>query len=495
MFPSKEFDEELSSRISVEEFETWFHGACFFYEAPDVVRVVVPGRFQRMWIERHFEEPLREAILVAFRIEATVVLEAREGADLPPSFVALGGSAGAESNRDAGPSGVEDLAGPGSIDAAPKADLGSPTCQDHCFDGFAVGSSNRMAYAAALSVSESPGNPYNPLIIYGASGLGKSHLLQSCHLKLRVDGGLEVLYLTGEAFINLCKTHVGDDSRSLRDRLRDYEALVVDGVQWIACDETFQEIFALIVHDFCDDGRQLVLSCDVAPWEIPELTPRLASRLKTGLVTRLDPLSFELKVDILQKKAALRGLKLSDEIAETLGRGVGDNPRLVEGLINQLVSMVQSQESGGALSPETTHAGPGPSAATPAEDLTRVSANPGGDHTNILDGLPALGKLLRAESPGKRLEIGHIHKAVASYYGIRRAEILSSSRKNSLVLARQVAMYLCRQLTQHSLGEIGQYFGGRDHATVIYAVKKITRMTTDDAVVGKDLERISKSLV
>ena len=491
LFPSKEFDAELSSRILAAEYETWFHGARFSYEAPNVVRIVVPGRFQCMWIERHFAQALAEAVQAAFSIDATLHFECGDGASGSHPVVETETSRQLDiTDLDIAAS-TETSAGNPSVDVG-AVELGSPTRPDLSFDRFVVGSSNRMAHAATLSVTERPGHPYNPLVIYGSSGLGKSHLLQACHQKLRSDGGHRTLYLTGEAFVNLCKVHVGNDSASLRERLREYDVIAIDGLQWIALDESFQEVLALVVQDACEDGRQLVVSVDRAPWELPGLTARLASRLKTGLVTGIDPLTFDLKVELLQKKAALQGLKLSDEIAETLARGVGENPCFVEGLIKQLVGMVQSQEGTVPRKPTPSRAhGDG---VQTAENAGAPSGAGAQNAPHVLDGMPALSLLLQAETPARRLEICDIHKAVANYYSLRRADILSSSRKNSLVLARQVAMYLCRHLTQHSFGEIGSYFGGRDHATVIYAVKKITRLTHEDAQVGQDLERISQSL-
>jgi len=538
LFPSPEFDENFSNRMSQNEYDTWFQDVEFEFDAPNLVTLTVATPFHQDWIESQYANLLLESIEEVFDFQPSLRFvcpteaenEDRGTGDTPVASEHptkdTSGSGGLPAIH--GASGAVPGANVGSIDlgepesavvrdrATGSVTLCSPTSPVLTFETFVEGPSNRVAYAAARSVSESRDessgtstppkqNPYNPLLIYGASGLGKTHLLQSCYHEFGRGGGRQALYITGESFLNLCKEVASDavaspsshkSTASVRQTLSSFHALIVDGVHLLARDVHFQDALCAVLDDFCADDKPVVLSLDVPPWEVPGLKDRLASRMKTGLVARLDPLPFEHKVELLQNKAAQAGLTLVAGVAETLARGLGDNPCLVEGLVRQLVSMYGLQDRGSGV------AGDLDSAIGMATEGCLQTQPPGGSTTpgiTSVSGPPytilkRAGGLPTSQLPSRRLEMCDIHRVVATYYSVRRADIVSSSRKNALVRARQVAMYLTRVLTQHSFGEIGSYFGGRDHATVIHAVKKIGRLTESDQVVTQDLKNISRAL-
>lgn len=320
----------------------------------------------------------------------------------------------------------------------PKLPL-APLNPDHTFEQFVVGPSNRLAHAACRAVCTQPGIPYNPLFIHGGSGMGKTHLLQALAAELgRGSPPLNVIYLSCETFVNELVRAIEKGTRiEFRDAIRAADAIVLDDVQFIADRPSSQEELFHTFNALHQFRRQIVLSADSPPAEIPKLEERLVSRFTWGLVTSLDPPDRETRHAILQKKARLRGAEIPDEVLDFIAEQVRSNIRVLEGALTKLV--YETMVGGRPLTVET------------AADVI-------GHYQG---------------SSTKPLQVSEILDAVAKYYNVRLPDLIGRKRARSQSFPRQVGMYLARRLTPLSLEEIGGYFGGRDHSTVLHAEKVV----------------------
>ncbi len=317
---------------------------------------------------------------------------------------------------------------------------------DYTFDNFVVGPSNRLAHASCVAVSQSPGNTYNPLFIYGNSGLGKTHLLHAvCHAMIPGNGGRAIAFLSCEEFVNgFIRAIEQGNLAGFQDQFRMVEALVIDDVQFLSDREQSQEEFFHTFNALYNNGRQIILSGDSSPADIPALEERLISRFSWGLVARIDPPSHDTRVAIVKKKANLRGLAVSDEIAEYIARKVRANIRELEGALTTLHAMALTKGTEISM------------------DLARSSL---GDEF---------------ESSVRNISITDIIEVVTRHFDVRLADLQSKKRSQSITVPRQICMYLARSLTRHSLEEIGGHLGGRDHTTVMHACSKISQAERDD---------------
>lgn len=340
----------------------------------------------------------------------------------------------------------DDLPMPGDNGQAKPAPQSIETPQslainpDHDFDAFIVGPSNRYAHAAAKAVSDSPGEAYNPLFIHGKVGLGKTHLLQAICLNIKQKTpGAKIHYLSCESFVN----HFTDSIRAglmshFRHWFRDVDVLLIDDIHLLAARVRSQDEFFHTFNTLYQAKKQLVLSSDAPPENIPDLEERLISRFKWGLVTHIEPPDYETRVMIVQAKAQQRGLKLSSDVACLVADRVNTNIRELEGDVTKL-QIFASLEKIETITPEMV--------------------------------LTALGKDNPAATSGPT--IGVIADGVTEFYGIRLTDLQSKKRHRSITQPRQLCMYLARHHTRHSLEEIGHYFGGRDHTTVMHAIKAV----------------------
>lgn len=312
---------------------------------------------------------------------------------------------------------------------------------DYTFDQFVVGPSNRLAHAACRAVVNKPGTLYNPLFLHGHSGLGKSHLLQAtCADILRAMPRAEVTYLSCEAFINdLVRALEAGMLQAFREEARRCDVLVLDDVQFLAERESPQEELFHTFNALYQSRRQIILSADLPPAEIPTLEDRLISRFNWGVVAQIDPPDRETRQAILQKKARLRGIELPADVIDLLVERCETNIRLLEGAISKLI--VHAQASDGA--PITL-------------DVAR----------ELISTLTGTAR--------KSIQINDILEAVSQHFKVKLSEIVGRKRTKSIVQPRQVGMYLARKLTTMSLEEIGAHFGGRDHATVLHADRCVT---------------------
>src|SRR5687768_5190968 len=331
---------------------------------------------------------------------------------------------------------------------------------DYVFDNFVTGPDNRLAHAASVAVAEQPGHAYNPLFIHGGVGLGKTHLLQAvCQKLLGKHDDARILYLSCDSFINQFITAVETgDMAQFRNRYRHVDMIVIDDIHFLAGRDRTQEEFFHTFNTLYQQHKQIILSADAAPSEIPELEERLVSRFNWGLVARIEKPCYETRVAILQKKSRMRGLTLPEDVICYIAGKIDNNTRELEGAITKLQGLGMLQD--GRIDIELAKA--------------------------------ALGETETPEQ--KRITIQQIFDAVTKYYNVRPADLQSKKRHKSIAFPRQVCMFLARRHTRYSLEEIGGYFGGRDHTTVLHAVRTIDQDCKDDREVAKQLTHIESQL-
>ncbi|MBN1392471.1 MAG: chromosomal replication initiator protein DnaA [Sedimentisphaerales bacterium] len=328
---------------------------------------------------------------------------------------------------------------------------------DYTFESFVVGPSNRLAHASCIAVSSSPGDTYNPLFIYGNSGLGKTHLLHAvCHEMKKKSPDAVLQILSCEEFVNrFIQAIEKGDLHGFQNRFRTVDALVIDDIQFLREREQSQEEFFHNFNALYSSGRQIILSADRAPSEIPSLEERLISRFNWGLVTRIDPPSYETRIAIVQKKAHLRGLEVSEDVAAYIARKVHANIRELEGALTTIYAV----------------------SMTTGKEITLELAQ------TALNG--------QIEASLRHITISDITDAVSRHFNIRLADLQSKKRSQSIAEPRQICMFLARQLTKHSLEEIGGHLGGRDHTTVMHACGKIEELSKSNKQLHAVLEHLS----
>src|SRR5689334_12104986 len=341
-----------------------------------------------------------------------------------------------------------------------EGDQPLPLNPDYQFENFVTGPCNRLPHAAAVAVAEQPGQAYNPLFIHGGVGLGKTHLLQAvCQKLLARCNDSRILYLSCDSFINQFILAVENgDMHQFRHRYRHVDMLVIDDIHFLAGRDRTQEEFFHTFNTLYQQHKQIILSADCPPSEIPELEERLVSRFNWGLVARIEKPCYETRVAILQKKARLRGLQLPEEVLCYIAAKVENNTRELEGAITKIQGMGMLQA--GRI------------------DLELAKA--------------ALGESVTSEQ--RRITIQQIFDVVTKYYNVRLSDLQSKKRHKSIAFPRQVCMFLARRHTRYSLEEIGGYFGGRDHTTVLHAVRTIDADIKDDREIADQLNHLESQL-
>ena len=350
----------------------------------------------------------------------------------------------------------DDPAALGRTVAEPTAGAASAFDLRYTFDTFVIGKSNEFAHAASQAVAQSPSRSYNPLFLYGGVGLGKTHLLHAIgHHILRHHPGLKVMYLAAEQFVNeLINSIRFDRMPAFRERYRTIDVLLVDDIQFLANKERTQEEFFHTFNTLYTSQKQIILSSDSSPRQIPTLEERLRSRFEWGLITDIQPPDLETKIAILRRKAESDGIDLPLGVASFIARQVRSNIRELEGLLNRVVAFASL--TGKPLSPELTK-------------------------ETLKDILP---------QDDQRASAAEIIKFVARHYGLKVAEIKSRNNSKQIVFPRQVAMYLCKKLTDLSYPEIGKQFNNMHHSTVMHAVDKVERGRGE----SEDLDRTIRNI-
>lgn len=331
---------------------------------------------------------------------------------------------------------------------------------DYTFESFVVGPSNRLAHAGCLAVSRSPGTVYNPLFLYGPSGLGKTHLLHAVSHQVRQErADLAIGLMSAEEFVSqFIQAIQAGDIAAFQARIRKVDLLVIDDIQFLGESEQSQEEFFHTFNALYNNGKQIVLSADKPPSEIPAVEDRLISRFSWGLVARIDPPTFETRVAILQRKAQLRGLELSDDVAQYLAKHVQANIRELEGALTTVYALAMTEQG-----PITI-------------ELARR----------------ALECQLRLA--GRSISIADIIAVVSRHFNLSPSDLNGKRRSRSVALPRQICMYLARTLTGHSLEEIGLGLGGRDHTTVMHAYQKIAQACESDPNLKALLEDLTRQI-
>ena len=330
----------------------------------------------------------------------------------------------------------------------------------YVFDSFVVGNSNRMAYAASLAVADAPSRAYNPLFLYGNSGLGKTHLMQSiAHYILDVNPDAKVLYVSSENFTNeLILSIQNNKNEEFRNKYRNIDVLLIDDIQFISKKESTQEEFFHTFNALHESNKQIIISSDRPPKEIKTLEDRLRSRFECGLIADIQPPDYETRIAILRKKAERDGIMISDDVLAFIAKNISSNIRELEGALNKVKAYSKLINENFSVS----------MAEKALKDV--FSEKP-------VVVTPEL-----------------IQQIVASHYGITVEDIQSSKRPQKIAYPRQIAMYLCRKLTDSSLPKIGESFGGKDHTTVIHAVEKIQTELINNTELERNLIQLEKEI-
>jgi chromosomal replication initiator protein len=332
---------------------------------------------------------------------------------------------------------------------------------DYNFDGFVIGPGNRLAHAAATAVSNKPGRAYNPLFIHGGVGLGKTHLLQSiCQTAMSIHQSMRIYYVSCNGFMTqfLEAVQAGEMS-SFRNRFRSFDMLVIDDIHDLSKRDQTQEEFFHTFNTLFQSGKQVVLSSDAAPNEIPFLEERLVSRFSCGLVACVESPGFETRVAIIKKKASIRHIEIPDDVASYIATKLDSNIRQLEGAITKLQSISLLDNS--------------------VIDLQMARG--------------AIGNELSGDRP-KHVSIQDVFDSVTMFYDAKLSDLLSKKRHKSITVPRQVGMWLARKYTRFSLEEIGGYFGGRDHTTVMHAVKTVEQKKAADELFSRDIDVLTGQL-
>ncbi|MGZ6175966.1 MAG: chromosomal replication initiator protein DnaA [Candidatus Binataceae bacterium] len=463
----------LKQEFGESAFKSWVTPITATAVRDGEVELSVPTRFMRDWITTHYAERIRalwsgenpSVRKVTLKVDTTKTdgrapanPEARHSEPRPVDPVR---AASSPAIARAGASRPAAFTQPSSqTQQGLGGDLSAPLDARYVFENFVVGKPNEFAYAAAKRVAESDHVSFNPLFLYGGVGLGKTHLMHAIAWEIRQrTPHRRVIYLSAEKFMySFVRALRNQDTVSFKEQFRSVDVLMIDDVQFIAGKDATQEEFFHTFNALVDQGRQIVLSADKSPSNLEEIGDRLRSRLSSGLVADLHPTTFELRLGILDAKAEQLGVPVPQRVKEFLAHKITSNVRELEGALTRLVA--HAQLVGGQVSLET------------AQDL--------------------LQDLLRAHD--RRLTMEEIQKRVAEHFKIRVSDMSSARRSRAVARPRQVAMYLSKQLTSRSLPEIGRAFGGRDHTTVMHAVRKIEELVKLDSAFAEDVELLTRML-
>jgi chromosomal replication initiator protein len=431
----------VETKVNRHSFYTWFKPTSFVADDEKSLRIRVPNPLFRDWLTKHYAAVIDEALREVERHGTRVLFVTDDSPVVAVPVPPLDPPAAA-------PELPPDEAQVGGL--APR----------YSFDTFIVGPSNQFAHAACRAVAEAPSRSYNPLFIYGGVGLGKTHLMHAVgHYVLNHIKTLKLTYISSERFMNEMINAVRYDRiLDFRERYRSVDVLLVDDIQFLAGKEGTQTEFFHTFNALYDSQKQIVISSDCPPHEIPQLEERLRSRFEWGLIADIQPPDLETKVAILKRKAEAEGVGLPDNVALYIAGKIKSNVRELEGSLIRLVAYASLTGREISLSL--------------AQDVLR----------NVL------------QHDDRAVTIEVIQKFVADYYQLKLAELKSRNNSKSVAMPRQIAMYLCKALTNASLPEIGRSFGGKHHSTVIHSIRKIEDLRKRDGDFNTLLNSLSESL-
>jgi chromosomal replication initiator protein len=445
--------ENVRRRLPKSQYDLWFARARCETLTPTSLVISVPNRFHQEWMASRFRTPVSAAAMevlgtpieVRFEVTPTPAPLPASGAPDTATSAPPGLAQGVlHEPAAAAPPAPPPLPAPVPSNAGAAADASADPwtvrLQSHyTFDDFVVGPSNQVAHAAALAVGDDPGNAYNPLFLYGSVGLGKTHLLQAvCQQILRRRPGFRIAYMSCEQFTNEYVSALKNNApEAFRRRFRNVDMMVVDDIHFLAGKERTQEEFFHTFNALYQLRKQIVVSSDAPPTDIPTLEERLVSRFKWGLVAQIEPPETETRMAILRRKAEKIGMVLPDDVVEYIAKHVRSNIREIEGAITSVRSRAALDR-------------------VPV-DLSLVRA--------------ALAPMLEHDAPPVGLE--KIAQVVCGHFSVKIPDLRSKKRTKSISTPRQLVMYLAREETSLSLVEIGEFLGGRDHTTVLYGIQRV----------------------
>jgi len=437
----------IKENVSQQNFETWIRPIRITLMEGSQVHLSVPNRFFRDWLVENYLSLIRDSMKFAAGLPFHIELMIDQDDNHNPVVADTGYATAATKTAQKKPS---------------RARTHSSLNVNYGFDRFVVGSCNQFAHAAAAAVAEQPAKNYNPLFIYGGVGLGKTHLLNAIGLKtLKLFPDLNVVYVSAEVFMNeLINSIRYDKMPKFREKFRNIDCLLIDDIQFIAGKERTQEEFFHTFNTLHDAGKQIVVTSDKFPKDIPNLEGRLRSRFEWGLIADIQPPEIETKIAILGAKAQENNISLPENVSIYLASQAESNIRELEGYLVRIAAY--SSLTGRQI------------------DLDLVKS--------------VLKQLLRKEEK-KEITIEEIVKVVGSKFNIKIAEIKSQKKNKNIVLARQVSMFLAREMTSSSFPDIGDKVGSRDHSTVIYANNKIKKILDTNKSLRDTLEEIKDILL
>lgn len=466
--PMKELWHCIKSRLSAEfgqkVYQSWLDPLAFHDFIAGRFVVAAPTRFMRDWVSSNCSSRILDILkgehprIFAF----DVVVDQDLASAQPPAAVTAAAQAHLQGNTQpkdaAGPLAAETLGGEG--DWAQVETIGSRLEPRYVFDTFVVGKPNELAHAAALRVAESEKVHFNPLFLYGGVGLGKTHLMHAIAWHIhKVHPQRKVVYLSAEKFMYLfIRALRYKDTVSFKEKFRNVDVLMIDDFQFISGKESTQEEFFHTFNALVDQNHQVIISADKSPSDLEGLEDRMRSRLGWGLVADVHPTTYELRLGILQSKVEQLGLEIPQKVLEFLAYKISSNVRELEGALNRIVA--HSTLVGRDITVETTQ--------------------------------EVLKDVLRSND--RRVSIEKIQQEVAAHFNIKLADMHSSKRLRNLVQPRQIAMYLAKTLTESSLPEIGRKFGGRDHTTVLHAVRVVEKLILEDPSCQQDIDLLTRVL-
>ncbi|NBJ15772.1 MAG: chromosomal replication initiator protein DnaA [Dehalobacter sp. 4CP] len=422
--------EKLKDELSKPSFETWLSSTKLVDFSNNRLTISVSNEFAKDWLESRYSSLVKSTVQNYLNAPVTLnFIAEQDPSDLPP-IETPGVNFGVLSHS-----------------LNPK----------YTFDTFVIGNGNRFAHAAALAVAESPAKSYNPLFVYGGSGLGKTHLMHAIsHVISKNFPSMKILYVTGEQFTNEMIDSIRYERQvEFRNTYRKIDILLIDDIQFLAGKEGTQEEFFHTFNTLYEANKQIIISSDRPPREIPTLEERLRSRFEWGLTTDINPPDYETRIAILRKKAELENFIVPDEIIIFIASEIQSNIRELEGALSKITAycMLTNQ----------------PITVTLAEEILK-------------DMIP--------QKNQKLISLDMIQKSVAEHYKMSIQEFKQKKRTRTIAFPRQIAMFLCREMTDLSLEQIGDKFGGRDHTTVIHACEKISELKKNDPLVEKSINDI-----
>lgn len=430
----------IQTKLSKPSFDTWFKATKATFLSEGMVLVTAPTTFAAEWLETRYTKLVVSTLseFLGRPVEVKFTIEENRPTDPPAPFLQTP-----------------------VVKPAPSEENVSMLNPKYLFDTFVIGAGNRFAHAASLAVAEAPAKAYNPLFLYGGVGLGKTHLMHAIgHYILEHNPHMKVLYISSEKFTNEFINAIRDNrGESFRSKYRNIDVLLIDDIQFLAGKDGTQEEFFHTFNALHEEHKQIVISSDRTPKEIPTLEERLRSRFEWGLITDIQPPDLETRIAILRKKAKAENLDIPNEAMVYIANMIDSNIRELEGALIRIVaySSLTNQDV-------TTHL-----AAEALKDILPSNRN-------------------------RVITIQDIQQRVGEFYGLKLEDFKARKRTKAVAFPRQIAMYLSRELTDYSLPKIGEAFGGRDHTTVIHAHEKISNQLKTDQELYKIIQTLTEKI-